>query len=165
MGATYSSIKDFVNHYQNESPSTLKLLQAVSDQNADSEPTPGVRSTRRLSWHLANSPGEFGKQIGLSTTVYAPSDKPSTMAGIAEVYTKAADEFLSIVQKELSDSQLNDEINAWGVWKTTKGEMLYLLVSHEIHHRGQLQVTMRTVGDMPVGVLGPTAEEEKAMMG
>lgn len=163
MGASYSSVSEFIRHFRHESTSTAKLLSSISEDHADSEPTPGVRSLRRLSWHLAKSPAGFGEQMGLPTTVTSEESKPSSIAGLAEVYKSSSQELLSLVESSVNDENLADEILAFGSWKMTKGEMLYLVLSHDIHHRGQMQIIMRTVGEIPVGVVGPTGEEEAAM--
>jgi len=48
--------------------------------------------------------------------------------------------------------------------KMTVSGVLYMILAHEIHHRGELMIVVRWVGDMPVGVVGPTDEEMQAMM-
>lgn len=162
MAASYFHVQDFLNQYRHESAATAKLLSSISEAHADAEPNPAIRSTRRLAWHLAKTPGNFGKVMGLDITTYTDADKPDTVAGIAEAFQKSASEFIAAVEQMWGDGNLSDEVQFFGM-NMTKGIVLYMLVAHEIHHRGQMQIIMRMVGDVPVGVIGPTQEEEVAM--
>jgi len=43
------------------------------------------------------------------------------------------------------------------VWKN--GATLFILVTHQAHHRGQMTVLMRQAGLKVIGVYGPAKEE------
>ena len=158
----YSNVQDFLTQYAYESAATNKLLAAVSDANFNVEPNSKVRSTGRLSWHIAKAVSEIGSLLPITITKATAEDKPETAAAAAALHRKSADELMAAVKSTITNDMLNNEINAWGM-KMTVASTLWMIVAHEIHHRGQLQVVIRVVGDVPVGVVGPTDEEMKAM--
>ncbi len=159
----YSNVQDFLMQYGYESGNTNKLLAAVSEAHFNEEPNEHVRSTGRLSWHIAKAVSEFGALLPITVTKVGEADKTTTPAAAAALHSRSAAELMAAVQSTITNEMLGNEINAWGM-KMTVSSLLWMLITHEIHHRGQLQVVMRVVGDMPVGVVGPTDEEMKAMM-
>ncbi len=159
----YSNVQDFLTQFAHESAATTKLLAAVSDAHFNDEPNAHVRSTGRLSWHIAKAVSEIGGLLPVSLTKVGDSDKPLNAAAAAALHSKSAAEVLAAVKSTITNDMLGNEINAWGMtW--TVSSILWMIVAHEIHHRGQLQIVMRVVGDVPVGVVGPTDEEMQAMM-
>ncbi len=161
--AMYSNVQDFLTQYAHESASTQKLLKAVSDTHFNVEPNEHVRSTGRLSWHIGKAVSSIGSVLPISMKTFGDADKPSTAAAAADIHRHSSEELLREVGSKINNDMLGQEVNFYG-WKMPISQMLWTLISHEVHHRGQLQVVMRMVGDMPVGVAGPTDEEMKAMM-
>lgn len=43
--------------------------------------------------------------------------------------------------------------------KMSKGEILFFLIQHQIHHRGQMTILMRQAGLTVPGLYGPSKEE------
>ncbi len=159
----YSNVNDFLAQYALESKATNKLLAAATEAHYNTDPGPGIRSTGRLSWHISKAVSEIGSLLPITITKATADDKPATPAAAAALHAKSVEELLAAVSSTISNDMLNNEVNAWGM-KMTVGSTLWMLIKHEIHHRGQLQVVMRSVGDMPVGVAGPTDEEMQQMM-
>lgn len=159
----YSNVQDFLAQYGSVSQATHKLLSAVSETNFNHEPNEHVRSTGRMAWHIARAVGGLGELLPINVTSHGSDAKPATAAATAALYENSAKELMSEVKAKISNDMLGNEIDFYGMKKTI-GEHLWTIVSHEIHHRGQLQTIMRVVGDVPVGVAGPTDEEMKAMM-
>ncbi|MBX7153978.1 MAG: DinB family protein [Candidatus Kapaibacterium sp.] len=158
----YSSVSDFLAQYGYESQATAKLIAAISDTNFNNEPSPKVRSTGRMAWHIARAIGGIasGLNIGLE---YLPAEKaPTSAADALTIYKSASSDFIEKVKANVTDDMLQNEVTIFGMQMTVAG-ILYMILAHEIHHRGELVVVMRWVGDTPVGIMGPTSEEEQAM--
>jgi len=65
---------------------------------------------------------------------------------------------LEAVKKEWSDATLLVEDDMYGE-RWPRGMTLQALISHQIHHRGQMTVLMRQAGLSVPGVYGPAREE------
>ena len=65
------------------------------------------------------------------------------------------------IERGMGDDDLEKEDDMYGEsWK--RGYTLYVLVSHQTHHRGQMTVLMRQAGLPVPGVCGPSKEEWSA---
>lgn len=159
----YSSVSDFLAQYNHEAPSTAKLIAAITDGNFNAEPNSKVRSAGRLAWHIARSIGGIGSGIGLEMTQFSDEQKPNNAAEAVALYKIASAELTEKIKATITDDMLGNEVSMYGM-KWTVASVLYMILSHEIHHRGELLIVMRWVGDTPVGVVGPTDEEMQVMM-
>ena len=56
------------------------------------------------------------------------------------------------------EDQLDVELDFYGSL-SARGEVLAILLRHEIHHRGQLTAQMRPAGLKVPGVYGPSADD------
>jgi uncharacterized damage-inducible protein DinB len=154
----YHYISDFVQDWQNESANTLKVMQQLTDASLQQRVTDQGRSLGKIAWHLVTSFSDMAGRMGL--TVDAPPEEapiPEQAQSIAQAYGAAAESVRKAVQG-WRDTDLQTEDNMYGdMWK--RGATLQILISHEIHHRGQMTVLMRQAGLKVPGVCGPSAEE------
>ncbi|MGD0337462.1 MAG: DinB family protein [Bacteroidota bacterium] len=158
------SLTEFFTDWKNESSSTLKIFNALTDASLTQKVTPDGRSLGFLAWHIILTLGEMAGQCGL--TVEAPAESksiPNKASELTAAYKKASASLVSKVQSQWTDAMLNDELDMYGEkWK--RGAVLDSIIRHEIHHRAQMTVLMRQAGVKVPGVYGP-AREEWAKMG
>lgn len=159
----YSNVADFIAQYTFEAAATEKLIAATSNEQFAFEPHAKVRSTGRVAWHIIHSLGGLAAELNIGITQIDNDKKPTTKEEAVAMYKQASQELLAKVQESITNDMLGNEVNLYGM-KLTIGGLLYLILRHEIHHRGELMIVMRWVGDTPVGVVGPTEEEMQAMM-
>jgi uncharacterized damage-inducible protein DinB len=159
----YSKITDFLSDWKNDSEATLKIFNALTQESLNTEVTPGGRNIGFLAWHITNAIPEMINRTGLSiapfdeNAVY-PQDLKAIIAAY-ELYSKKLDEAIS---NNWKDEDLEKEVNMYGqMWKN--GVTLQILISHQIHHRGQMTVLMRQAGLKVPGIMGPSKEEWAAM--
>jgi len=77
---------------------------------------------------------------------------------IVAAYERANNNFVEALKQSWKDEDLKKEANMYGeVWKN--GATLFILVTHQAHHRGQMTVLMRQAGLKVIGVYGPAKEE------
>ena len=160
----YSKVTEFIEDWEYESESTLKVLEQLTDDSLNKKFNDNVRTPGRLAWHIVTTLGEMVQRTGLKFDA-TPEDAPlpSTLKEICDEYKRSSDGMLNAVKKEWKDESLMEDVNLYGQkWK--KGKVLSVLVNHQIHHRGQLTVVMRLAGLKVPGVYGP-AKEEWANMG
>jgi uncharacterized damage-inducible protein DinB len=159
----YHTLEEFLGHWAYESGETQKLLDGLTDASLPQLMYPGGRTLGRLAWHIAQTVPEMMNQTGLAVSGvddHAPT--PSTAAEIAQGYAAAAASLVSEIGSKWTDASLTTTDPMYGfTW--TKAETLSALVSHQIHHRGQLTVLMRQAGLRVPGIYGPAQEEWQGM--
>jgi uncharacterized damage-inducible protein DinB len=158
----YRTIDDFLEDWKDESASTLKLLDALTDSSLAHKVTPEGRTLGNLAWHIPLSIVDMANRAGLK--VEGPerdSSEPAHAAKIAQTYCNAAHQLSESVKANWKDSSLDEELDMYGqIWK--KGVLLTVLLRHEAHHRGQMTVLMRQAGLKVPGIYGPSKEEWSA---
>ena len=158
----FRNLEDVQTCWRAESAKTLEVFSAIPDQALKTAVTPEHRDLRRLAWHLVESviemPGHCGLQIAGAHLLQGNfiGDPPATMKEISDAYA-AASASLAEALKAWKDEDLSLEDELYGEhWK--RGFTLFVLVSHQIHHRGQMTVLMRQAGLKVPGLYGPTKE-------
>jgi uncharacterized damage-inducible protein DinB len=160
----YYKISDFLNDWEYEKGATLKLLGTLTDKSLNQKVSSHGRSLGQLAWHITASIGEMMSKTGLGIT--APddnSDAPDSAGIIKSVYDSVSSLLENEIKSKWNDDTLITEDAMYGQkWK--RGATLSILITHQIHHRGQMTVLMRQAGIKVPGIYGP-AYEEWAVMG
>ena len=155
----YLKLEDFVKDWTNESKSTLKIFNNLTDESLAKKVNENVRTAGRLAWHITTSIGEMAHRTGLTfKTVDENSTVPATAKEIIDAYKQAANNLLSEVKEKWNDEILSVEDDMYGE-KWAKGKTLGVLITHQIHHRAQLTVVMRLNELTVPGIYGPSKEE------
>jgi uncharacterized damage-inducible protein DinB len=157
------SIAEFKQMWTDESEITARVLAALTDASLAQRVTPEDRTLGEIAWHLATTIPEMGSHTGLRFAG-PPSDAPvpATASAIAESYTQAAKSLLDQVARDWSDATLQVKDEMYGEkWK--RAFTLTILITHQIHHRGQMSVLVRQAGLRLPSICGPTREETQAM--
>ncbi len=159
----YYKIEDFLNDWEYEREATLKILGTLTDDSLNQKVTPRGRSLGFLGWHITITIGEMMSKTGLK--IDAPeenSDTPSSAIEIRTFYNTASASLVEQIKSEWKDETLSIEDDMYGQkWK--RGVTLGALITHQIHHRGQMTVLMRQAGLKVPGIYGPSFEEWIAM--
>ncbi len=155
----YRTINEFTSNWQHESTSTQKLLYTLTDASLKQKVTDEDRTIARLSWHITTSLHEMISRTGLSFKA-AEHDSviPTTARQIAEGYHQASESMIKAIKDNWTDETLTVVNDMYGE-QWANGLTLAILVSHQIHHRGQLTVLMRQAGLKVPGIYGPSREE------
>ncbi len=158
----FRRLDDFLTCWKEESAKTLEVFQAIPDEAMKTAVTPEHRDLLRLGWHLVESLIEMPGHLGLSIDgaqliqdgcIVAP---PATLKDVSAAYAKAS---ASLVQglAAWKDADLETEDQMYGeTWK--RGFTLFVLVTHQTHHRAQMTVLMRQAGLKVPGIYGPAKE-------
>ena len=155
----YKTISDFSTDWKNESASTHKILNTLTDGSLIKKVSPEGRTLGFLAWHIVLTLGEMGSKMGLAVDAPAEnSPEPNSASVIATAYEKAAKTVGNEIKKKWTDAMLGEQIEMYGE-KWTRTGALQGLIKHEIHHRAQMTVLMRQAGLKVPGVYGPAKEE------
>jgi len=155
----YYKLSDFIEDWKYESESTIKILNNLTDEVLTKKFNNEIRTPGRLAWHIVTSVGEMAHRTGLTfETVDENSPIPLTAKEIVDEYNRASDGLIKEITEKWKDKTLLLEDDMYGeMW--AKGKTLGVLITHQIHHRGQLTVVMRLAGLKVPGVYGPAKEE------
>ena len=160
--------KDLVAEYELETASTRKLLEAIPE-DADFSWKPHEKSMAlgRLAGHVADTAGEWAiHTLTTDKLVWDPSmsvPPPTTKAQVLQGFDKKVAEAkpaLAAMTAERWDSN----------WKFVSGDQAWIddtkynvwrtwVINHMIHHRAQLGVFLRLLGQKIPGCYGPSADE------
>jgi uncharacterized damage-inducible protein DinB len=152
--------------FDREASTTRKLLERMPDDRLAWKPHPKSMTLQELAWHLATIPAWVSAGVlldGADLATRAKVPAPSTMAAIVEGFAA------NCAAAKGAMNQL-DDTKLMASWKLSAGGIPILempraaflrsiLLSHSVHHRGQLSVYLRLL-DVPVPpIYGPTADE------
>lgn len=156
-----------VGEFAHESTTTRKLLERLPEDKLAWKPHEKSMTLGRLASHLAEIP-EWGDTIvnhdsfDMATVDSKPKPEPSKQEILA-AFDKNVESFQRALEGQ-SDERLFQN------WKLTQGEHVAVemarvaclrgfVLSHTIHHRGQLSVYLRE-NDVPLpAIYGPSADE------
>jgi uncharacterized damage-inducible protein DinB len=155
----YTSIKTFISDWKLESESTLKLFNNLTDESLNQKVWAEGRTLGFIAWHITLSIGEMMTKIGLNPDCPPEDAKlPKKAIEIKNTYEKSSISLIKEFESKLTDESLTNDISAYGQ-SFKKGGILKMLITHQIHHRGQMTVLMRQAGLKVTGVCGPSKEE------
>jgi uncharacterized damage-inducible protein DinB len=160
----FNNITDFTEVWEQERELSLKIMKAIPEDLRSKKPAEGVRTAARLCWHIAQTTTEMMERTGLRFTTHLPEEYADrTIAEITEHFDRSARELIDLLHKEWEGTDLETEDMMYGeMW--SRRFTLQVLLTHLIHHRGQLTVIMRLLGIQVPGIYGPS-QEEWAQMG
>jgi uncharacterized damage-inducible protein DinB len=159
----YRLVSDFTKAWAEESASTAKLLDALTDASLATRTDPGGRTLGKIAWHLAETLAEMLPSAGLNLDFHVDETVIPTFAAlIATKYEEGAKLLGEAVARQWTDATLLETTNMYGEdWP--RGFTLQCLILHQAHHRGQLTILMRQAGLVVPGMVGPSREEWQAM--
>jgi uncharacterized damage-inducible protein DinB len=146
---------------------TRRVLERYPEGHADWRPHEKSMSLVQLASHVANLP-HFGERVANSAefdfaaTPYAPP-AARTRAEILDLFDKRSATARKAVDSLGADAMRSDWTLRAGdkiiTTATRAAQLRRLMLSHIIHHRGQLTVYYRLLGVPVPSVYGPSADE------
>ena len=160
--------KELIAEFERETASTRKVLEAIPD-NADFSWKPHEKSMAlgRLAGHVSDTNGDWALHTltidRLEWTTDMNPQVPATRAELLERFEKQ----IAGVKPQL-ESMTPEKWDS--NWKLVAGEQTWIndskyrvwrtwVVDHLIHHRAQLGVYLRLLGQKVPGCYGPSADE------
>ena len=145
---------------------TTKLLAALPTDQYDFRPDAGGRSLGEMAWHLSEIEGyiSYGITKGAVTFQEAPPNmqRPREVALLAPGYRRVHEESLARLAG-LTEADLEREVTFIDRAMPIRDLLWGAILTHLIHHRGQLSLMCRMAGGTPPGIYGPNREEMTAM--
>lgn len=163
---TATSKEQFLDAYEREHATTMKVLRAYPKDQMDLRPHPKLKTARELAW-------VFVAERGLATKVYQnefakgvpsgkPPDPPASWDAILGALEKAHQDLGDLV-RSTPDAELSEKVKFMTAPKTlgdwTRMAFLWFLLHDQIHHRGQFSVYLRLAGGKVPSIYGPSGDE------
>jgi uncharacterized damage-inducible protein DinB len=154
----FQRVQHFADLWLIESAATRRVLSRLTDGALSVRVAPEARSAGETAWHIAGAIRDIGAGMALPLSGPKRGDPvPGEAEEIMAAYARAADELWRLVTTDWSDETLREQDDVYGArWE--RGHTLYILLAHEIHHRGQLTTLLRVAGLTIPWVYGPSQE-------
>jgi uncharacterized damage-inducible protein DinB len=161
-----NELEMFLSAWEREAESTLKLLRALPATQYDFRPDAGGRSLGELAWHLAEGDAymSYGIEAGRFDMDAKPPniERPRAVEALAPGYERIHREAVARIRK-LKPEDIERSIPFFGGPTPIRDILWSMIISHNIHHRGQLSLMCRLAGGKAPGLYGPNREEMAAM--
>ncbi|MCZ6491167.1 MAG: damage-inducible protein DinB [Acidobacteria bacterium] len=150
---------------EQEAATTRRVLERVPNDKLGWKPHPKSMSLGQLALHVATTPGSASELLAEDVSEVPEPTYPA--ANSAAELVPALEESIKTAKRVAGGF---DDKKAMGTWKLMKdgkevmaapriAVVRMAMLSHWIHHRGQLSVYLRLL-DVPVpSIYGPSADE------
>src|ERR1700716_2121810 len=160
-----SMCQAMLQEFENEAGTTRRVLERVPSDKLAWKPHPKSMSLGTLALHVAASPGVI---IGwcsedVTTLTGAPMPQPTSTAEILAAHdasVKKVKETLPKIGDEGMQQMWSAKAGGQTLMTMPKAALARgIVITHWVHHRGQLSVYLRLL-DVPVpSIYGPSADE------
>lgn len=118
-------------------------------------------SALELAWHIASAEPFFMNGIVERKFTPGGSSMPDSIKTPAEVLTWYDENFAAAVARfaQAKGEDLVQPVDFFGMFNLPGISYAGFMVSHSIHHRGQLSSYLRPMGAKVPGIYGPSGDE------
>lgn len=157
----FRRVEDFKEIWKAEAAKTAAVFAAIPSSALGQAVNPEHRDLRRMAWHIVESAVEMPAQVGIPLPEFPLvdghiGDPPADMAAILTAYGKITEALLDRIGS-WNNAELGRSFDCYGE-KWSGGFLLWVLVTHQTHHRGQMTVLMRQAGLPVPDIYGPAKE-------
>lgn len=158
--------QQFLDTYEEEHATTLKVLRAYPADKLDLRPHPKCKTARELAWMFVLERGLGTRAFHNAIASGGPSGQlpppPESWDELLGALEKAHKDFGDLV-RSTSEEELGQPIKFFvgpktlGDWPRLK--FAWFLLHDQIHHRGQFSIYLRMADGKVPSIYGPTADE------
>lgn len=151
----------YLRQIQDEQKTTRRVIEAIPEDKSGWKPDPKAKSAMELASHIAGSECFFMHGVANGKFDRAYGTVPESVKTPAELL-KWYDENFPKAVAELTATKPEDlvrSIDFAGVFNFPAIVYTNLLISHSIHHRGQLSTYLRPMGSKIPRIYGGSADE------
>jgi hypothetical protein len=159
-----SAKRQFLDSFQREHATTLKVLRALPPGQSEFRPHVRSKGARELAWMFVMEQMLIAKALTdqLNFSGGGPPPAPSDFASVIAQFEGDYQDTVDLIRKT-PDTQLNSTVKfpigpgQIGDW--SKLAFMWFMLSDQIHHRGQLSLYVRMSGGKVPSIYGPSADE------
>jgi len=162
-----NEVQRFIQVWDYEAKNTAKLFRALPSTQYDFRPVKNWRSLGELAWHLAEVDAYISDGVAKGKVDFEAKipnlERPRTVEALAPGYERVHAEAVARI-RGLTPADLDRKMPFFDGPMEIRTMLWGVLLSHEIHHRGELVLMCRLAGGVPPGLFGPNREEFEEMM-
>jgi uncharacterized damage-inducible protein DinB len=155
----------FLEAYESEHATTMKVLRAYPQDKLDLRPHEKCKTAKELAWVFAVERG-LGTMVMHDTLADADlsemPEPPDSWDGLLQAIDGAHRSFGDLVAS-LPDEQLFETAKFFTAPQTMgdvqRLDFLWFMLSDQIHHRGQFSIYLRMADGRVPSIYGPSADE------
>ncbi len=157
----FRRVEDFKEIWKAEAEKTAAVFAAIPSAALGQAVNAEHRDLRRMAWHIVESAVEMPVQAGITIPEFPLVDghlgaPPADTGALVATYTKIAEALHDRIGS-WNNAELGRSFDCYGE-KWSGGFLLWVLVTHQTHHRGQMTVLMRQAGLKVPDIYGPAKE-------
>lgn len=164
-------LQSLIAEFEHETQNTRKLLNAIPEKDLSFKPSPVSWTMGELAQHIATIyywyVGVFAGDVYDMATDSLERGSPDDIEATLELFEKNVEKARAALKSASDDDLLKEWTMKIGE-KTVLGPMPRAVVirsflySHVYHHRGEMVVYLRSTGNKPPGLYGPTYEDTQS---
>jgi uncharacterized damage-inducible protein DinB len=154
--------EEFVQDFESSAYKTARLIRVFDDADMSLRPGAGSMSTAEQINQIVSS-NNFLK-------VLAEGEPPGTSAFKRSFEIRSVNDAIGAIRQMVNEVTTALELCPQETWdevvepfgpgyKMTRGQLAYMMLDHESHHRGQLTVYARVAGKVPPLIYDPVGPE------
>jgi uncharacterized damage-inducible protein DinB len=153
----------FLNTYEREFNTTMKVLKAFPHESADLQPHARCKTAKDLAWTFVIEEGLLESvlkgQIDFSQpTPKAPGSLDEVLAALQKQHRGCAEKVRSMSDDEFN-APITFPVGPGKMGEQRRGEVLWMLLMDGIHHRGQFSIYLRMADGKVPSIYGPSGDE------
>jgi uncharacterized damage-inducible protein DinB len=158
--------QQFLDVFEREHATTVKVLRAYPDDKLDLRPHRLCKTARELAWTFVVEQGLMKTILTsddpFSATAAAKAQPPATMEGIIAALDKGHREVVETLKALPAEKQFGT-VKFFVAPKTVADvptlQFAWTMLHDQIHHRGQFSIYLRMADGKVPSIYGPTADE------
>lgn len=151
----------FLARREAEFPTTLKVLEALPEEQLGYRPHPGSRSARELATHIVYGDTICAELITKAGVDYKEPPPAESRAAVLSA-AKVADDKLRAALGTLTENGWQKKVKLKAGKKefgVVLGEFLWFIHFGVIHHRAQMSTYLRPMGGKVPPIYGPSGDD------
>jgi uncharacterized damage-inducible protein DinB len=143
---------------------TKTIIEAIPGDKGDYRPDEISKTALELAWHIAATEMRFINAVANGGFDLSPNPMPESIKNSADLSAWYSANFDAHFEKltKLSNEQLLKIIDFRGIFQLPAVMYLGFVVSHSIHHRGQLSMYLRPMGAKVPSIYGESYDAAEA---
>lgn len=157
--------QQFLDTYEQEHAKTLRVLRAYPKDKVELQPHPKCKTARELAWMFVMEQGGAEKALTTGFDWSTPPSFPPVPESFDVILGALEQGHKKIVElvRGMRDEELFSSIKVPTAPKTIgdvpRIQFLWMMLSDQIHHRGQLSVYLRMADGKVPSIYGPSLDE------
>lgn len=162
MQRTMSEKDTFLQTFEREYQTSLRVLKAYPPERADLKPSPKSKTAQELAWMLALNQGvvipTLDDELDPSKLPPPPKSWSEVLPALEAMHREAIARLERSTEEEWNRT-IKIPVAPKTIGDMRVGDALWFFLSDTIHHRGQFTVYVRMAGGKVPSVYGPSADE------